>query len=150
MDPDLVTLLDRRFAESEHRQSQDLHQALASQSQDLHQALASQSQDLHRALASQSQDLHLALAAQSAELGKEMAQLGNEMALQSEVDRQFRELHVLIEGLQTKIETVAEGVSANHDASQRLSTKMDRQFEELKSMFRLSYGPGAPPLRPRG
>ena len=84
----------------------------------------------------QSQELHRALAAQSAELRKEMA-------LQSEVDRRFREAHVLIEGLQTKIETVAEGVSANYEAIQRLSAKMDRQFEKLISMFRLSYGEGA-------
>ena len=59
------------------------------------------------------------------------------MALQSEVDRRFRETHVLIEGLETKIETVAEGVSANCEAHQQLRVEMGRRFDDIESLLRL-------------
>ena len=54
----------------------------------------------------------------------------------SEMKRQFREMHVLIEGLGGQIELVSEGVSANYEAHQRLLQEIDRQFEEVKSMYR--------------
>ena len=66
-----------------------------------------------------------------------------EMATRSEMDRQFREVHVLIESLDSKIELVAEGVSANYEANLRLAAEMGRQFEEVKSMLRPTQsGPG--------
>ena len=52
---------------------------------------------------------------------------------------QLREAHVLIEGLDAKIETVAEGVLSNGEAHRKLRVELDRQFEEVKAVNRISY-----------
>ncbi len=54
-------------------------------------------------------------------------------------DDQLRETRVLIEGLDAKIETVAEGVLSNGEAHRQLRTELDRQFEELKAANRIPY-----------
>ena len=54
-------------------------------------------------------------------------------------DDQLRETRVLIEGLDAKIGTVAEGVLSNGEALHRLRSELDRQFEEVKAVNRISY-----------
>ena len=54
-------------------------------------------------------------------------------------DNRFRELHILIEHLDSKIEMVAEGVIANGEALREFRVDVDRQFAEVKAVNRLSY-----------
>ena len=120
MDPDLVTYLDRRFGE----QSNELRQMMVAQPAEirleLRQEMAAQSAELRQEMASQSEGLRQVIAAQGGEM-----------------KRQFREVHVLIEGLEGKIEMVAEGVSTNYEAHQRLRAEMDRRFDDVDSFLRL-------------
>ena len=115
MDQQLVTYLDRHFGE----QNEDLRQMMAAQSAKIRQEMAAQSAELHTEMAAQSNGLRQMIEAQG-----------------SEMKRQFREMHVLIEGLGGQIEMVSEGVSANYEAHQRLRVELGRQFEEVKSMYR--------------
>ena len=55
------------------------------------------------------------------------------------LEGQLRETGVLLEGLAARIETVAEGVLSNGEAHRRLRAELDRQFEELKAMNRVSH-----------
>ena len=55
------------------------------------------------------------------------------------VDQEQRETRILIEDLRALIQTVAEGVLANGEAHRTLRLELDRQFEEIKTMNRLSY-----------
>ena len=54
-------------------------------------------------------------------------------------DQRFRELHVLVEAMDDKIGLVAEGVLANTDMIHALRADMNREFEEVKVVNRLSY-----------
>ena len=119
MDPDLVTYLDRRFSE----QSNELRQMMVVQSAEIRL-------ELRQEMAAQSTELRTEMAAQSNGLQQMIEAQGSEMK------RQFREMHVLIEGLGGQIEMVSEGVFANYEAHQRLHLELGRQFEEVKSMYR--------------
>jgi chromosome segregation ATPase len=55
------------------------------------------------------------------------------------LDQRIREVHVLIEGLDSKFDTVAEGVLANTEAIGALRSDMERQFDEVKAVNRISY-----------
>ena len=54
-------------------------------------------------------------------------------------DQQSRGLFVLLESLDSKIQLVAEGVLANGEAHRALRVELDRRFEELVTLNRLSY-----------
>ena len=56
-----------------------------------------------------------------------------------QVDQRFRELHILVEAMDDKIDLVAEGVLANTDMIHALRADMNREFEEVKAVNRLSY-----------
>lgn len=56
-----------------------------------------------------------------------------------EFENQLRETHVLIEGLDSKIETVAEGVLSNGEAHRRLRVELGRRFEEVRAVNRVPY-----------
>ena len=49
--------------------------------------------------------------------------------LREVLDRRIREVHVVIEGLDSKIQTVAEGVIANGETLREFRVEVDRQFE---------------------
>jgi hypothetical protein len=52
---------------------------------------------------------------------------------------QFRQIHILIEHLETQIRLVAEGVDANNEALSAFRVDVDRQFSEVKDEYRHSY-----------
>ena len=56
-----------------------------------------------------------------------------------QVDQRFRELHVLVEAMDDKIGLVAEGVLANTQRIETLRADMNREFDEVKAVNRLSY-----------
>jgi hypothetical protein len=56
-----------------------------------------------------------------------------------DVDQRIREVHILVEAMDHKIELVAEGVVANNEATTALRAEMERQFDDVKVMNRLSY-----------
>jgi len=56
-----------------------------------------------------------------------------------QVDQRLRELYVLYEATNDQIGLVAEGVLANNQATQTLRAEMNREFEEVKAVNRLSY-----------
>lgn len=55
------------------------------------------------------------------------------------VDDQLRGIHVLIEGLDSKIQLVAEGVLSGAEARERLRLEMERRFDEVIEINRASY-----------
>jgi ABC-type transporter Mla subunit MlaD len=55
------------------------------------------------------------------------------------VDQEQRETRILLEDMRATLQTVAEGVLANTEAYRVLRLDLDRQFEEIKTMHRLSY-----------
>jgi hypothetical protein len=50
------------------------------------------------------------------------------------VQQDVREVHVLVEGMDQKIELVAEGVRANTERIRDLRSEMERQFDEVKAV----------------
>jgi nucleotidyltransferase/DNA polymerase involved in DNA repair len=55
------------------------------------------------------------------------------------LDQGHRETRILLEDMRATLQTVAEGVLANAEGHQILRLDLDRQFEEVKAMNRLSY-----------
>ncbi len=59
--------------------------------------------------------------------------------LRAHIDDKVGEVRVLVEHLDTEIQLVAEGVVANNEALAAFRGEVDRQFEEVKAVNRLSY-----------
>jgi hypothetical protein len=57
----------------------------------------------------------------------------------SDVAEIKRHFSVVAEGLEKKIQLVAEGVSALDERVMSLEEKMDRGFDEVKAMIKFSY-----------
>ena len=51
-----------------------------------------------------------------------------------------RHFNVVAEGLRSEVRTVAEGVAGTNDRLDRLESRMDEGFSEVKAMIRLSFG----------
>jgi hypothetical protein len=51
-----------------------------------------------------------------------------------------RHFNVVAEGLRTDIRTVAEGLAATGERFDRLDSRIEAEFNEVKAMIRLSFG----------
>jgi len=51
-----------------------------------------------------------------------------------------RHFNVVAEGLRSEIRTVAEGFSATNGRLDRIESRMEDGFSEIKAMIRLSFG----------
>ena len=60
-------------------------------------------------------------------------------AMDSKIDEQIRGVRVLIESMDSKIDLVGEGVANNAQAVRALRSDMERQFDEVKAVNRISY-----------
>lgn len=59
--------------------------------------------------------------------------------LRAHIEEKVGEVRVLVEDLESKTQLVAEGVVANNEALRAFRREVDRQFEEVKAVNRLSY-----------
>lgn len=56
-----------------------------------------------------------------------------------DVQQDVREVHILVEEMDRRVELVAEGVMANTERIRDLRSEMERQFDEVKAVNRFSY-----------
>jgi hypothetical protein len=63
----------------------------------------------------------------------------HDQSLRAHIDERIREVHVLVEDLRTNVQLVAEGVIATQQSLATFRGEVQREFEEVKAVNRLSY-----------